>query len=50
MEVAYNEYKLLKQIDHPSIVKMHDAFLNEMKQTMFLVMDLLQGKSIKQLI
>jgi serine/threonine protein kinase len=28
MEVAYEEYKLLRTLDHPNIVKMHDAFLN----------------------
>lgn len=28
MEVAYEEYKLLITLDHPNIVKMHDAFLN----------------------
>ena len=28
MDVAYNEFKLLKNLDHPGIVKMHDAFLN----------------------
>ena len=43
MEVAYNEYKLLKNLDHPNIVKMHEAYLNEMKQTMYLVMDMAKG-------
>tara|TARA_B110000285_G_scaffold16377_1_gene16071 strand:- start:246 stop:473 length:228 start_codon:yes stop_codon:yes gene_type:complete len=38
-EMAYDEFKLLKTLDHPNIVKMHDAFYNESKQTMFLVMD-----------
>ena len=38
-EMAYDEFKLLKSLDHPNIVKMHDAFYNESKKTMFLVMD-----------
>jgi len=38
-EMAYDEFKLLKTLDHPHIVKMHDAFYNESKETMFLVMD-----------
>lgn len=38
-EMAYDEFKILKTLDHPNIVKMHDAFYNESKQTMFLVMD-----------
>lgn len=43
VEIAYNEYKLLRSIDHQSIVKMHDAFFNKTKQTMYLVMDLVKG-------
>ena len=38
-EMAYDEFKLLKTLDHPNIVKMYDAFYNESKETMFLVMD-----------
>ena len=45
-EMAYDEFKLLKTLDHPNIVKMHDAFYNESKQTMFLVMDQIKGKSL----
>mgnify|MGYP000382555700 CR=1 FL=1 len=45
-EMAYDEYKLLKTLDHPNIVQMHDAFYNESKQTMFLVMDKIQGESL----
>jgi serine/threonine protein kinase len=49
MEVAYNEYKMLKNLDHPGIVKMHDAFLNKMCQTMYLVMDLVPGQTLTDL-
>jgi len=28
IEVAYEEYKLLRGISHDNIVKMHDAFYN----------------------
>lgn len=28
IEIAYEEYKLLKSIEHKNIIKMHDAFLN----------------------
>ena len=44
--MAYDEFKLLKTLDHSNIVKMHDAFYNESKQTMFLVMDQIPGKSL----
>ena len=50
MDIAYEEYKLLKQLDHPNIVKMHDAFLNQMKGTMYLVMDLVKGCTLKNLL
>lgn len=40
IEVAYEEYKLLRSIFHDNIVKMHDAFYNQMKCTMYLVMDM----------
>lgn len=43
IEVAYEEYKLLRSIFHDNIVKMHDAFYNQMKCTMYLVMDMVQG-------
>jgi serine/threonine protein kinase len=38
-EMAYDEFKLLKTLDHPNIVKMHDAFYNKSEETMLLVMD-----------
>ena len=50
MDIAYEEYKLLNKLEHPNIVKMHDAFLNQMKGTMYLVMDLVPGCTIKALI
>ena len=49
IDIAYEEYKLLMQLDHPKIVKMHDAFLNQMKGTMYLVMDLVKGSTLKVL-
>ena len=30
MEVAYNEYKMLKSLDHIGIVKMREAYLNDL--------------------
>ena len=45
-EMAYNEYKLLKTISHPNIVKMYDAFFNEARKTVYLVMNQVQGESL----
>ena len=41
--IALKEFKILKKIHHPNIIKMHEAFYNESKETMFLVMDLVDG-------
>ena len=48
-EMAYNEYKLLKTISHPSIVKMYDAFFNEARKTVYLVMNKVQGESLSSI-
>lgn len=45
-EVAYKEYKLLKKLDHPNIIKMHGCFSNEAMETVYLVMDLVEGMSL----
>lgn len=50
MEVAYNEYKLLKTLEHPNIIKMLEAYLNEMKETMYLVMERADGFTLKDLV
>lgn len=47
IEVAYEEYKLLRSIQHENIVQMYDAFYNQMKSTIYLVMDYVQGQSLK---
>ena len=38
--VALKEYYLLKQLDHPGVIKMVDAFVNKSSHTIFLVMEL----------
>lgn len=48
IEVAYEEYKLLRDIQHEGIVRMRDAFFNQMKSTIFLVMDLVPGRALRQ--
>ena len=49
IEIAYSEYKILKSIDHQHIIKMHDAFLNQMNGTMYLVMDMANGRNLRTL-
>jgi serine/threonine protein kinase len=50
MEVAYNEFKLLKNLEHPNIIKMREAYLNELKETMYLVMDMAKGETLQELV
>lgn len=40
-KVALREYKLLKTLSHPGIIKMVDAFINNARETIYLVMDLI---------
>lgn len=47
--MAYEEYKLLRDIRHEGIVRMRDAFYNSMKSTIFLVMDLVPGRAMRQM-
>jgi serine/threonine protein kinase len=46
MEIAYAEYKLMMSLNHPNIVKMYDAFFNQMTETMYLVMEYIEGLSL----
>lgn len=50
LDVAYEEYKLLRSLSHKNIVLMHDAFYNDHKSTIMLVMDLAPGKSLTQIL
>ena len=46
-KVALKEYKLLKSIIHPGVIKMHDAFVNNARETIYLVMDLCEGECLR---
>lgn len=45
--VALKEYGLLRSLNHPGIIKMVDAYVNNGKETIYLVMDLVDGLSLK---
>ena len=49
-KVALKEYNLLRSLNHPGIIKMNDAFINNSKATIYLVMDLVEGESLKQFV
>lgn len=45
--VALKEYHLLKQLAHPGVIKMVDAFVNNSSHSIYLVMELIQGLPLK---
>lgn len=49
-KIALQEYKLLKSLDHPNIVKMPDAYYNQQRETIYLVMELVEGLTLKKFV
>jgi serine/threonine protein kinase len=47
-QIALKEYKLVRKLNHPGIIKMVDAFVNSQKGTIYLVMQLVQGLTIRK--
>ena len=45
-KVALREYSLLKTLNHPGIIKMVDAYVNNARETIYLVMNLVEGQSL----
>ena len=45
--VALKEYYLLKQLGHPGVIKMVDAFVNNSSHSIYLVMELVHGLPLK---
>jgi serine/threonine protein kinase len=39
---------MLKKLNHPGIVKVHEAFNNPAKGTIYLVMELIKGFTVKK--
>lgn len=46
--MALKEFKLLTQLNHPKIIKMHEAFFNKSRETLYMVMDLIEGPTLKK--
>ena len=47
-ELAKQEFDLVRGLDHPNIVKMHDMYFNSLLKTTFIVMDHIPGVTLKQ--
>lgn len=48
--VALKEFYLLKQLGHPGVIKMADAFVNNSSHSIYLVMELVEGLPLKQFV
>ncbi len=49
-KVALKEFKLLKTLNHPGIIKMQEAFVNNAKETIYLVMELIEGECLRSFV
>ena len=47
IENAQNEYTILKDLNHPSIVKMFDCIHDTEKGTLYLIMEFLEGQTLE---
>lgn len=48
LQVALNEFKLVRALDHPHIIKMHEMFFNPRREIVHVVMDLVSGMTLKK--
>lgn len=46
--IAFREYKMVTQMSHSSIIKMKEAFFNKNKETIYIVMELVDGVTLKK--
>ena len=46
--IAIREYKLLKKLNHKKIIRMSDCYLNQGRETIYMVMELVQGQTLKK--
>lgn len=44
------EFHLLQKLNHPNIVKMHEAYHNKQRETLYFVMDYVDGLTLKNYI
>jgi serine/threonine protein kinase len=46
--VAIKEYHMLKKLKHERIIRVIDAFINQIRETIFMVMELVKGFTLKK--
>jgi serine/threonine protein kinase len=48
--IALREFRLLTKLNHKSIIKMEDAFVNPARETIYLVMEYIEGDTIRKFV
>lgn len=48
--IAMKEFHLLQTMNHPNIVKMHEVYYNKLRETLYFVMDFVEGYTLKNYI
>ena len=46
MQAAANEYELLKSLKHRSIIKVYQNYLDNMRNTMYTIMEFVPGSTV----
>lgn len=47
---AQNEYKIQKELKHPSIIEVKEMFFDNMRNTIYTVMEYVEGKQLQDLV
>jgi len=47
-EMLRSEYNILKDLDHPNIIKVHEIIENEVKNETYMIMEYFEGKTISK--
>ena len=47
IEISKNEYKLCKNLSHPSIIKMFDCIHDEFRGSLYLIMEYIESDTLE---
>eukprot|EP00347_Sterkiella_histriomuscorum_P014459 403360785 len=49
-QISIREFYLLQQLNHPQIAKMHEVYYNKQRETLYFIMDYVEGYTLKNYI
>ena len=50
IEISKNEYKLLKNLSHPQLIKMYDCIHDELKGSLYLIMEFIESDTLEDFV